>query len=73
MNRLDAAGELAALILDKLDTLNEINKNTLSSWPPTNSGPIQRWIDDVRQKVITFNLEAITVPAHPMMARLGDA
>lgn len=57
---MDAADELAAMILERLDVLNEINRSTFNSGQPANCGPVQRWIEDVRAKVTRFNLKAIT-------------
>jgi hypothetical protein len=63
---MDAADELSALILERLDVLSEINKSTFNSDHPTNCGPIQRWIEDVRQKVIRFNLKAVKCAENPI-------
>ena len=64
----DAADELAAMILERLDVLNEINQSTFNSGQPTNSGrPIQRWIEDLRQQVTLFNLKAMTMPDNPAL------
>ena len=63
----DAADELAAMIFERLDVLTEINRSTFNAAHPTNCGPVQRWIEDVRQKVTRFNLKAIEVPPNPYM------
>jgi hypothetical protein len=57
MADIDAADELGIMVLERLDVLSEINKSTFTSEHPTNCGPVQRWIEDLRQKVITFNLK----------------
>lgn len=62
----DAADELTAMILERLDVLSEINKSTFNSGHPTNCGPIQRWIEDVRGKVTRFNIKAVRVPDNPI-------
>lgn len=62
----DAADQLVSLVLDRLTTLDAINQNTRECERPINVGPIQRWIDDLRQQVIRFNLKAITVPPNPI-------
>src|SRR6516165_5201822 len=56
---MDAADELAAMILARLDVLREINRTTFNSAHPTNCGPIARWIEDLQATVTTFNLKAI--------------
>lgn len=61
----DVADELAALILERLDVLTEINKSTFDSAHPTNCGPVQRWIEDVRQKVTRFNLKVVKAADNP--------
>ncbi len=50
------------MILERLDVLSEINKSTFNSDHPTNCGPVQRWIEDVRGKVIRFNLKVVKYP-----------
>lgn len=62
----DAADELVAIILERLDVLEEINRSTFNSGQPTNVGPIQRWIEDVRAKVTRFNLKAVKVADNPI-------
>jgi hypothetical protein len=62
---MDAADELAAMMLERLDVLSEINANTFNSDHPTNFGPIERWIQDVRGRIIRFNLKNVTVPHNP--------
>ncbi|OBH08951.1 hypothetical protein [Mycobacterium sp. E1747] len=71
-NTMDAADELAAMILERLDVLNEINQNTFNSGHPTNCGPIQRWIEDVRGRVTRFNLKGVTVPENPLLTPCSD-
>lgn len=66
MTDTDAADELAALILKRLDVLSEINKNTFNAEHPTNCGPVQRWIEDMRQKVTTFNLKKLRIDDNPI-------
>lgn len=65
---MDAADELAAMILERLDVLSDINASTFNSDHPTNFGPIERWIQDVRGRVTRFNLKGIINPANPNAA-----
>lgn len=64
---MDAADELTALVLDRLTVLEAINQNTRDSDRPINVGPIQRWIDELRQRVIRANLKAVIVPDNPLL------
>lgn len=64
---MDAADALAALVLDRLTTLDAINQNTRECERPINVRPIQRWIDELRQKVITFNLKTIQHADNPAL------
>jgi hypothetical protein len=63
---MDAADELAAIILERLDVLSDINASTFRSDHPMNVGPIQRWIEDVRATVTRFNLKAVKVADNPI-------
>lgn len=65
---MDAADELTALVLDRLTVLEAINQNTRECDRPINAAPIQRWIDDLKQRVIRANLKAITVPDNPLLS-----
>lgn len=62
-----AADELAALVLDRLTTLEAINQSTRECERPINVRPIQQWIDELRQKVIIFNLKAMPVSSNPLL------
>jgi hypothetical protein len=63
---MDAADELGVIVLARLTELEEINRNTFESDHPINVGPIQRWIEDLRQTVTRFNLKTLTVPDNPL-------
>lgn len=55
----DAADEVIALVLDRLTVLNAINQSTRECARPINAGSIQRWHDELHQKLVTFNLKKL--------------
>ena len=65
---MDAADELGVMVLARLTELESINRSTFNSGQPTNRGPIQRWIEDLRQQVTRFNLKAVTMPDNPLLS-----
>lgn len=68
----DATDELVAIILERLTVLDEINQSTFAAAHPTNCGPVQRWIEDVRRTVTRFNLKAVDTGANPLPGGGGD-
>lgn len=69
---MDAADELATMILERLNVLNEMDLSIFDPNQPTRCGSIQRWIEDVRREVTRFNLRAVEAPLNPITERLPD-
>jgi hypothetical protein len=63
----DAADEVIALVLDRLTVLNAINQSTRECERPINVGPIQRWHDELHEKLVRFNLKGIRNPDNPLL------